>query len=275
MKISSVQSMLLAGIFFALMNVSVKFIPHIPAIEIILFRSLFSLIFSYSILKQQKVPVFGNNKKLLVLRGVVGSVGLITFFYTLQKIPLASAVTIQYLSPIFTTILGIFLVKERVKPIQFLFFAISFAGVLVVQGFDSRVNLFYAAIGVTSAIFSGLAYNVIRKLKNTEHPLVIIFYFPLVTLPIATVVSYFTWVQPVGWDWAILLWIGICTQTAQYFMTVAYQNANVAKVSSMTYLGLLYALFFGFLLFGETFGTMSYVGMGLVLLGILLNLRVK
>lgn len=275
MKISSVQSMLLAGIFFALMNVSVKFIPHIPAIEIILFRSLFSLIFSYAILKQQKVPVFGNNKKLLVLRGVVGSVGLITFFYTLQKIPLASAVTIQYLSPIFTTILGIFLVKERVKPIQFLFFAISFAGVLVVQGFDSRVNLFYAAIGVTSAIFSGLAYNVIRKLKNTEHPLVIIFYFPLVTLPIATVVSYFTWVQPVGWDWAILLWIGICTQTAQYFMTVAYQNANVAKVSSMTYLGLLYALFFGFLLFGETFGTMSYVGMGLVLLGILLNLRVK
>lgn len=275
MKISSVQSMLLAGIFFALMNVSVKFIPHIPAIEIILFRSLFSLIFSYAILKQQKVPVFGNNKKLLVLRGVVGSVGLITFFYTLQKIPLASAVTIQYLSPIFTTILGIFLVKEKVKPIQFLFFAISFAGVLVVQGFDSRVNLFYAAIGVTSAIFSGLAYNVIRKLKNTEHPLVIIFYFPLVTLPIATVVSYFTWVQPVGWDWAILLWIGICTQTAQYFMTVAYQNANVAKVSSMTYLGLLYALFFGFLLFGETFGTMSYVGMGLVLLGILLNLRVK
>ncbi|WP_268036743.1 DMT family transporter [Algoriphagus sp. PAP.12] len=267
--------MLLAGIFFALMNVSVKFIPHIPAIEIILFRSLFSLIFSYAILKQQKVPVFGNNKKLLVLRGVVGSVGLITFFYTLQKIPLASAVTIQYLSPIFTTILGVFLVKERVKPIQFLFFAISFAGVLVVQGFDSRVNLFYAAIGVTSAIFSGLAYNVIRKLKNTEHPLVIIFYFPLVTLPIATVVSYFTWVQPVGWDWAILLWIGICTQTAQYFMTVAYQNANVAKVSSMTYLGLLYALFFGFLLFGETFGAMSYVGMGLVLLGILLNLRVK
>lgn len=275
MKISSVQSMLLAGIFFALMNVSVKFIPHIPAIEIILFRSLFSLIFSYAILKQQKVPVFGNNKKLLVLRGVVGSVGLITFFYTLQKIPLASAVTIQYLSPIFTTILGVFLVKERVKPIQFLFFAISFAGVLVVQGFDSRVNLFYAAIGVTSAIFSGLAYNVIRKLKNTEHPLVIIFYFPLVTLPIATVVSYFTWVQPVGWDWAILLWIGICTQTAQYFMTVAYQNANVAKVSSMTYLGLLYALFFGFLLFGETFGALSYVGMGLVLLGILLNLRVK
>ncbi|GAB2491032.1 DMT family transporter [Algoriphagus taiwanensis] len=267
--------MLLAGIFFALMNVSVKFIPHIPAIEIILFRSVFSLIFSYLVLKKQGVYVFGNNKPMLVLRGVVGSIGLISFFYTLQKIPLASAVTMQYLSPIFISILGVYFLKERVKPIQFLFFAISFAGVLVLQGFDTRVNLLYAGIGITSALFSGMAYNVIRKLKNTEHPLVIIFYFPLVTLPVAGVVSFFTWVQPEGWDWLWLLWIGICTQTAQYFMTLAYQNANVAKVSSLSYLGIVYALIFGFFFFGETFQVMSYVGMALVLVGILLNLRVK
>ncbi|MHA7131376.1 DMT family transporter [Algoriphagus namhaensis] len=267
--------MILAGIFFALMNVSVKFIPHIPAIEIILFRSIFSLIFSYAFLKSQGVYVFGNNKKLLVVRGVVGSIGLITFFYTLQNIPLASAVTIQYLSPIFTTILGIFLVKEKVKPIQFLFFGLAFAGVLVVQGFDARVDWFYGGIGIISALFSGLAYNVIRKLKNTEHPLVIIFYFPLVTLPIASVICLFNWVNPEGWDWAFLLWIGICTQAAQYFMTVAYQNANVSKVSSLTYLGMLYALIFGFIFFGETFTMGSYIGMGLVVLGILLNMRVK
>ena len=267
--------MLLAGIFFALMNVSVKYIPHIPAIEIILFRSVFSLIFSYFVLKNQGVYVFGNNKKLLITRGVVGSIGLISFFYTLQKIPLASAVTMQYLSPIFTSILGIFILKERVKPVQFLFFAISFAGVLVLQGFDPRVNLFYATIGIISALFSGLAYNVIRKLKNTEHPLVIIFYFPLVTLPFAAVVSYFGWVQPEGWDWILLLWIGICTQTAQYFMTLAYQNANVAKVSNLSYIGIIYALIFGFFFFGETFQLLSYVGMALVLIGILLNLRLK
>ncbi|UZD24714.1 DMT family transporter [Algoriphagus halophytocola] len=267
--------MLLAGVFFALMNVSVKYIPHIPAIEIIVFRSLFSLIFSYLILRKQKVNVFGNNKKWLVIRGVVGSIGLISFFYTLQNIPLASAVTIQYLSPIFTTIFGIFIVRERVKPVQFLFFAISFAGVIVIQGFDARVDFFWAMVGITSAIFSGLAYNVIRKLKNTEHPLVIIFYFPLVTLPFAAVVAAFGWVNPVGWDWLILLFIGICTQTAQYFLTIAYQNANVSKVSSLTYIGIVYALLFGFFFFGETFNAMAYIGMGLVLLGILLNMRVK
>ncbi|WP_262710588.1 DMT family transporter [Algoriphagus kandeliae] len=275
MKLSGVQSMLLAGIFFALMNVSVKYIPHIPAIEIILFRSLFSLVFSFLVLRKQQVPVFGNNKLLLVIRGIVGSIGLISFFYTLQKIPLASAVTIQYLSPIFTTILGIFVVKERVKPIQFLYFGLSFVGVLVIQGFDPRVNLLYASIGIISALFSGMAYNVIRKLKTSEHPLVIIFYFPLVTMPIAIIFSYFSWVQPVGIDWLLLLWIGICTQAAQYFMTVAYQKSNVSKVSSLSYMGIVYALVFGFILFGETFELASYLGMGLVLLGILLNLREK
>jgi len=267
--------MLLSGIFFALMNVSVKYIPHIPAIEIIVFRSIFSLVFSYLVLKKQKVNVFGNNKKWLIIRGVVGSIGLISFFYTLQNIPLASAVTIQYLSPIFTTVFGIFLLKEKVKPIQFLFFVISFAGVIVIQGVDARVDTFWAAVGIISAIFSGLAYNVIRKLKNTEHPLVIIFYFPLVTLPFALIVSAFGWVNPVGWDWAILLFIGICTQTAQYFLTIAYQNANVSKVSSLTYIGIVYALIFGFFFFGETFNALVYVGMGLVFLGVLLNMRLK
>ncbi|HSI78937.1 MAG TPA: DMT family transporter [Lunatimonas sp.] len=273
MSSKSVQHMLLAGIFFACMNVTVKFLPHIPAIEIILFRSIFSFIFTYLVLRKKNIPVLGTNKKLLILRGVVGSVGLITFFYTLQKIPLASAVTIQYMGPVFTSILGIFIVKERVKPIQFLYFAIAFAGVLVIEGFDPRIDPVYLLIGIVSAIFSGLAYNVIRKLKNTEHPLVIVFYFPLVTTPVAALISYYGWVNPVGWDWLLLLAIGIFTQFAQYFMTMAYQNANLSKVASLTYVGIIYALGFGYFLFDETYNLWTYGGMLLVLSGVILNMR--
>ena len=263
--------MLLAVLFFALMNVTVKFLPNIPAIEIILFRSIFSFIFSYLFLKRKAVPIFGNNKKLLVIRGMVGSVGLITFFYTLQNIPLASAVTIQYLGPIFTSILGIFIVKEKVKPRQFVFFAIAFLGVLMIEGFDPRIDGLFLVIGITSALFSGLAYNVIRKLKNTEHPLVIVFYFPLVTIPIAGIISFFYWEQPEGWDWALLLLIGILTQFAQYYMTMSYQNANLAKVASLNYIGIIYALGFGFVIFDETYNLFTYGGMLLVLSGVILN----
>ena len=275
MKISPVQSMLLAGVFFAMMNVSVKYIPHIPAIEIVWFRSVFSLIFTVIVLGKKGIPIFGNNKANLITRGIVGSISLILFFYTLQRIPLASAVTMQYLSPIFTTILGIFILKEKVRPIQFLYFAMAFAGVMIIQGFDPRVDALSAGMGLISALAAGIAYNMIRKLKTSEHPLVIVFYFPLVTMPVASILMYFDWAMPSGWDWLILLWIGICTQSAQYFMTVAYQTGNLSRVSSLSYMGVLYALIFGFFLFGETFPFASHIGMGLVLIGIFLNLRVK
>jgi len=267
--------MLLAGMFFAIMQVLVKFLPHIPAIEIVFFRSLFSLVASLWILKRNQVPVFGNNKKLLVMRGMAGSMGLILFFYTLQHIPLASAVTLQYLSPVFTALLGVVMVKERLKPQQYLFFAIAFGGVLVIEGFDPRISPLFLLIGIGAAFFSGLAYNIIRKLKNTEHPLVIVFYFPLLTLPIATLYCIFNWVQPKGWDWLLLLGVGIFTQAAQYYMTLAYQNAQLSKIASLNYIGILYALGFGFIFFNETFNLLTYFGMAMVLSGVILNIRTK
>ncbi len=272
MNKKSVQHILLAGFLFSLMNVSVKLIPHIPAIEIILFRSVFSLFLTYILLRKESVPVFGNNKKLLILRGIAGSIGLITFFYTLQSMPLASAVTINYLAPIFTTILGIFIVKEKVRAKQFLYFGISFAGVVVIQGFDPRITFLDMSIGLLSALAMGVAYNIIRKINNSEHPLVIMFYFPLITIPIAAVFSHFVWVSPVGWDWGILLAVGLLTQFAQYFMTLAYQNANLSKVASLSYIGIIYALGFGFLIFDETYTLVVFFGMFMVLLGVALNI---
>lgn len=268
--------MLLATFFFSLMNVFVKMVDNIPAVEIVFFRSVVSLVLCYVFLAQQKVSVWGKNKKILLFRGMSGAVALIMYFTTLQYIPLASAVTIQFLSPIFTSILGVFIVKEKVKPLQWLFFLMAFAGVIMVQGFDARITTFYLVIGVISAFFSGLAYNWIRKLKHSEHPLVIVFYFPLVTLPITGIYSAFDWVQPIGWEqWVLLLLVGVFTQIAQYFMTKAYQSEELSKIASLKYLGIIYALGFGYVFFKETFNIMTYLGMSVVLMGVILNIWYK
>ncbi|MBV6644556.1 MAG: DMT family transporter [Cyclobacteriaceae bacterium] len=267
--------MLMATFTFTLMKVFVKSISHIPAIEIILFRSIISLGISIFYLQRQKVAFFGNNKKVLIARGMSGAAALIIYFYLLQQIPLATAATLQYLAPIFTAVLGIFIVKEKVHPVQWIFFMLSFAGVMVVQGFDTRISLTHLVMGVATSLFMGLAYNFIRKLKNTEHPLVIILYFPLVLLPIAAIWSGYVWVQPIGWDWFHLFMVGICTQVAQYFMTKSYQSDELSKVSILNYIGLIYAILFGYFLFDETFNLMTYVGMGLVLIGVMLNVIFK
>ena len=270
-----IQYMLLATLFFAIMNVCVKMVSHIPAIEIILFRSLISLVMSTAVLRAKKVSVWGTNHRLLIMRGIAGAAALILFFTTLQNIPLATAVTIQYLSPVFTTILGIFIVKEKVRPWQWVFFLISFAGILVIEGVDTRISPLFLGLGVASAVFSGLAYNVIRKLNTREHPLVIVFYFPLVALPVSGLYSIFNWVQPQGWDWLVLVLVGVLTQFAQYYMTMAYQAEELSKVANLNYIGIIYALMFGFILFGEMFSVWSYAGMVLVLVGVILNVRYK
>lgn len=267
--------MLVAGLFFAIMNVFVKLLPTIPAVEIVFFRSLVSFVISYAFLKSAKVPIFGNNKKWLIARGLAGALGLTLYFYTLQNIPLASAVTIQFMSPIFTSILGIYIVKEKVKPAQWIFYLMAFVGIIIIQGFDPRISLNMFLIGIAGAVFAGLAYNFIRKINNTEHPLVIVFYFPLVTLPIAGLYSVFNWVMPVGIEWIILILVGILTQIAQYFMTKSYQAEDLSKVASLKYLSIIYALGFGFVFFDEQFNWLVYLGITLILSGVILNVWYK
>ncbi len=267
--------MLLAGFFFALMNVCVKFVSHLPTLEVVLFRSVISLVATYVILKQKRIPLLGTNKKLLIARGIAGCLGLIGSFYTLQNIPLASAVTINYTAPLFTAVLGIFIVKQPVRPIQFLFFGLAIAGVLMLKGFDTRISNLDLIIGLLAALFAAIAYNIIAKIKTSEHPLVIIFYFPLITIPFVGIYSIFHWQMPQGMDWFYLLLVGILTQLAQYYMTLSYQTANLSKVASLTYLGVVYALGFGYLLFDESYNIYSILGIVFIIMAILLNMKVK
>lgn len=267
--------MLIAGFLFAVMNICVKNLSHLPTMEVVLFRSIISLAICVSILNRRRIPLFGNNKLLLSLRGAAGCIGLIGSFYTLQNIPLASAVTINYLSPLFTAILGIFLVKQAIKPIQYVYFLMAITGVLILKGFDTRITMLDLAAGLTAAIFAGLAYNIIARLKTSEHPLVIIFYFPLVTLPVVSIFTILNWRTPIWIDWLYLFLIGLLSQGAQYFMTLSYQHANLGKIASLNYLGVIYAIIFGYFFFDEQLSNYSLIGILIILVAVILNLRTK
>ncbi|MGO1245338.1 DMT family transporter [Sphingobacterium sp. JB170] len=267
--------MLIAGFLFAIMNVCVKQVSHLPTMEVVLFRSIISLAICFVILKKLQIPLFGNNKVLLSIRGIAGCIGLIGSFYTLQNIPLASAVTINYLSPMFTAMLGIFLVKQRLRPIQYLYFVMAIGGVLALKGFDSRISMMDLTIGLTAALSAGLAYNIIARLKTSEHSLVIIFYFPLVTLPIVSIFTILDWHSPSSTDYVYLLSIGLLSQGAQYYMTRSYQQANLGKIASLNYLGVIYAITFGYFFFGEQLNSHSTIGIVLILLAVVLNFLTK
>ena len=267
--------MIISVVGFALMNLVVKFLPTIPATELVLFRSIVSLTLSLAMIRQKKLKPFGNNKKWLLIRGIFGVIALTLFFYTLQRLPIGSAITIQYLSPIFTAFFAIFLLGEKMKPIQWVYFAIAFLGIGIIKGFDSNISTMLLLAGIGSAVFSGIAYNAIRKLKDTDHPVVVVFYFPLVATPIMLVASMFIWVTPTGWEWLYLVLMGVLTQIAQINMTKAYQSAPLNKVAPLKYGGVILAISFDVFIFGIHYQWITLVGILMVIGGVILNMILK
>lgn len=272
MLTKGIQHMLVAGVFFTFMNFGVKYLDTIPAVEIVFFRSIVSLVISGIMIKQLGISFLGNNKTVLFLRGFFGVIALSFYFITLQKLPFASAVTIMQLAPIFTTILAIFILKEVVKAPQWLFFLVSFIGVALIKGFNPDIPMKYFILALLSSFASALAYNMIRKLKDSDHPLVVVFYFPLVALPFASILTFFQWVQLTLIEFFILLGIGVVTQIAQVNMTKAMQLEELAKVGLVPYLTVIYALFIGAIFFEESYNWITLVGISLVIMGVVMNL---
>ncbi len=110
--------MFISTIFFLIVKIGVKLLPHIPTMEIVFFRCIISFFISFLILKNQGVYIFGNNKFLLFMRGIFGTIGLYFYFLIIQNIPLATASTIIYITPIFTSIIGVFVLKEKINLLQ-------------------------------------------------------------------------------------------------------------------------------------------------------------
>ena len=256
---------------FALANVFVKQVSHLPTMEIVFFRCALGVIFCYAGLRNAGAEWKGPNRKLLLLRGLFGTTALYLFFLTLKQMPLASAMTIQYLSPIFTTIIAIFLLKENVKILQWFCYASAFIGILFIEQFDTRVTLLYLLIGIASAFCSGVAYNLVRTLRGREHPLTVVLHFQIVGLIVGLIFIFFEWETPGGWDWFYLFLIGATSQFGQICLTGALQKERAASVVIVNYTGLIYGLLIGWFVFGESQTTESLIGMLLVVGGVVFS----
>ncbi len=263
--------MFFSTIAFALANVFVKQVAHLPTMEIVFFRCAFGVFFCWVGLRKANADWRGSNRKLLLMRGLFGTTALYLFFLTVKEIPLASAMTNQYLSPIFTTIIAIFLLKEKVKSVQWLFYAMAFVGVLFIEQFDTRITLLFLVIGIVSAFCSGVAYNLVRTLREREHPLTVVLHFQLVGLIVGFLFTIFNWATPTGWDWFYLFLIGVFSQLGQIFLTNALQREKAASVAIVNYTGLTYGLLIGWFVFGEAQTVESLLGMLFVVVGIVLS----
>lgn len=254
-----------------------------PGHELVLARSIVTFVISWSIIRYRGISMWGVNKKWLLIRSLAGTTALTIFFYTIHHIPLAIAIVVQNLSPIFTVILAMFILKERVRTLQWFFIVMSFFGVALIaydqlgQG-DSNfgeVSFFWLGMGMVSAFISGIAYTAIMKLRTTDSPIVIVMYFPMLAIPLMTILCFFEFTVPQGIEWLILLTIGVFTQFAQIYMTKAFHQGTAAGIIPFKYLSIIYAFLVGYFFFGEKLSWTVDVGIAIVLIGVLSNAFIR
>ena len=257
--------MLVAAFGFALMHALIKLLSSFHVFQVVFFRSMGTAVLCTFFLNRQRVSMRGNNPRMLLLRAGVGLVSMTAFFSTLQRIPMGASVSIKYLSPIFGALFAVWILKEKVPRYKWFFFGLALLGVLLLKGFDTRIDTVSFLLGLTGAITAGLVYIIIRKIGHSEHPLVIINYFMLAAATVSGFGMIPFWHLPEGHEWLLLLLIGVVGYVGQVFLTKAFQVELASKVAPISYMQLVFSLSIGFLFFGERYSLMSIVGILLIL----------
>lgn len=257
------------------MNALIKYLVHYDTFQLVFFRALGSLFFTFSYLKFKRISVWGNQKKLLVLRGLFGVTSMALFFGAIHYISIGSAVTLRYLAPIFAAILAVFFLKEKIKNIQWFFFIIAFTGVALIKGFDTNLNSLGLVLVLFAAFFSAVVYILISKIGKGDHPVVVVHYFMIIATLVGGVGSLFVWEKPEGIDLILLLSLGIFGYFGQLFMTKAFQNAQAYMVAPFKYVEVIVTLSFGVFLFNENYSLLHLLGTFLVIFGLALNVAYK
>lgn len=271
-----VKYMLISTFCFSAMQSLVKYLPEIPIFEHILFRSIIGWILCIIMLKKGKVSTIGKNNKMLIFRGLIGSMSMFSFFYLLSRIPFGTAVAFKYLSPVFTSILAVLILNEKLKPLQWFYLMLSFSGILLLKGFDPRITFLDLGVGLISAFAGGLLFIIIRKIGDDDHHLVILHYFMFISTIISGAASINNWVTPNFNQTILILLIGLVGFVAQNFFTISIQQKdNVSLLSMLRYTEAIYAILIGYFIFAETYSFTSILGILMIFLGVILTMRMN
>ena len=238
---------------FSIMDLLVKWSDDYPLGEVLVFRSIFGFIPVFFLIPKNRLKNFYYTKRpgLHILRSIAGIIALIAIFIALRELPLAVVVSLSYASPIFITLLSIFLLSEKVGLFRWLAVLIGFLGVLIISepGF-TNLNIFYF-LPILFCIGLAFVSIILRKMSTTEPVWLMTFYFTLTIGIVGLMTLPFGWVVPSVKDFFILSMIGLLGGVANLWLTQAYKLAEVSLVAPIRYLSIIFAIIFGYLIWNE------------------------
>ena len=279
-KNNGYQSLIGSALAFSLMSVCVKKLDgNIPVAEIVFFRAVISLLITYFQIRIENLNPWGHNKKLLLIRGLFGTLALYCVFRAISKLPISSATIIQYCYPTFTAIGASLILKECIKKKIWLAIGLGWAGICLVVQPSWEENLRFKftfteiTIALAGAILTSFAYLCVKELSKKEHELTIIFYFPLVSVFLIIPFLFKNYIHPSTIEWIWIICIGLFTQIGQILITKGLSLLPASKAVSINYIQVIFATVWGLLFFGEGIDFLTILGGICILVATIISLN--
>ncbi len=268
--------MLAASLLFACMGVCVKLgSAQFSAAELVFYRGFISLLLLYGYVRWAGLSLATPYWREHITRSLSGFISLVMYFYSISMIPLATAVTLNYTSPLFLAGLLAFWQRERIRPLLLVALMAGFAGVvLVLRPTWHSEQILGGLFGLGSGVISSIAYLNVRRLGELGEPeWRTVFYFSLIStlgglpwlisalsaMPDATQAAH-------GWNGLLLLLgVGGFGALAQLCMTRAYKHGKTMAVASLAYSTVIFSSLFGLLLWDERLSFIATCGVGLII----------
>ncbi len=273
---SGVILSLCSTFFFSVMYLFTKLASqHIPTAEITFFRGLIGLVIIVPYMLHKGISITAGNKKLLILRGLLGGVAVLLSFYAVSRMKLSEVSILLQTTPIFVIVFARIFLKENLPRSFYLLLFLSVCGVLFVIKPDfNSIGSIPAMLALLSAIIASVAYVCIKSLRKTHDTHIVVLYFTATAMLVPIPLMWNDFVVPGFNDMLFLLMVGISATIGQFFMTKAYGVEKAGLVSMVNYTTVFFNMFWDIIVWSTVLDLGSLLGGALILLSsVILTLR--
>lgn len=247
---------------FAMMSAFVKLSGDLPSFQKTFFRNIVSCFIAFLLILKHKESFFGKleNQKVLILRSLFGTIGIVLNFYSIDKLVLSDANMLNKLSPFFVIIFCALFLKENISLKQGISIVIAFIGALFIIKPSFNFEIYPALAGVFGAVFAALAYTCLRVLGNREKYYTVVFYFSFFSSIVIFPFMIMDYKAMTITQLIYLVLAGVFASVGQFGVTLAYKYAKASEISIFDYSNIIFSAIISFVLFSTLPDILSILG---------------
>ena len=261
-RTKGVLFIIMSAFGFAMMSAFVKLSGDLPSFQKTFFRNITSCIIAFILILINNESFFGKleNQKILILRSIFGTLGIVFNFYAIDKLVLSDANMLNKLSPFFVIIFSALFLKEKINLKQGLAIIVAFIGALFIIKPQFNFDIIPSLIGVCGAICAAAAYTCLRALGGKEKYYTIVFYFSFFSTIVILPFMLMVYKEMSMLQFVYLILAGIFASIGQFGITIAYKYAKAKEISIFDYSNILFSAIISIVLFGVIPDYLSVIG---------------